>query len=232
MPSHMSVQKTAIKRNALSEIFIDYVIQTFAKKMFDEGYTTAFTVPERQKAFTRDDCQDVYDHYIELPLSSKLDTECKTLEIWAQTTCYKGNTTGKPESNKTYEIRETLSEALTLRKWLLQESSPFRTIHFTLGPANYTYGWFKTVKENAFDLSLYPVVDTKYDFFSLLSELGADMIFEFEMYEKLDELLETPDHPLTRFINNTVNTLISYFTNGYCQCETANKQAFLLKSIY
>lgn len=231
MPSHMSVQKIATKRNSLAEMLIDYTLQCFSEKLYKEGYIKEESIPEQQKSFSRNDCSEVYDHFIELHFSDKIDTQERTFEIWAQTTCYKGNETGKPESNKTYEIRETLVEALTLRKWLVEERKNFRTIHFTLGPSNYTYGWFMPAKENAFDLSLYPQYAQGQDVFDAVIELGKDSVYQFDFYEKLDSLMEENTHPLCTFISNTVNALVDYFIKGFPASEMANKQAVLLDEI-
>lgn len=231
MASHMSVQKIATKRNSLAEMLIDFILQKFAEDFYSDGYITESVTPDQQKSFSRSDCSEVYDHYLELPLSKKLDSQERTLTIWAQTTCYKGNATGKPESNKTYEIRETLVEALTLRKWLRQENAFFRTIHFTLGPSNYTYGWFKYAKENAFDLSLYPDFPSEEDIFDAISELGKDVIYQFDFYEKLEAIMDSPKHPLCQYIRNAVLSLKQYFISGFQTSEMANKQADLLNTI-
>lgn len=230
MPSHMSVQKIATKRNSLAEMLIDYILQRLSERLYAEGYIKEEAVPEQQKSFSRNDCSEVYDHFIQLHFSNKIDEQERTFEIWAQTTCYKGNATGKPESNKTYEIRETLVEALTLRKWLVEEKKNFRTIHFTLGPSNYTYGWFMHAKENAFDLSIYPQY-AQGDMFDAIIELGKEAVYQFDFYEKLDSLMEENTHPLCTFITDTVNALISYFVEGFPASEMANKQALLLDEI-
>ena len=231
MPSHMTAQKLATKRNALAEMLIDYILQCFAEEMLENGSITDIRYPEQQKAFIRDDCSDVYDHYIELPLSSRLDKSERVLQIWGQTTCYKGNATGKPESNKTYEIRETLSEALTMRKWLLEEDVFFRTIHFTLGPSNYTYGWFQYAKENAFDLSLYPSLDSDIDIFDYILDISKDAVYEYDFYEKLDSIRKDENHPLSKYIQSTIDALIEYFDSGFKKSEHADKQAQLLHQI-
>lgn len=231
MPSHMSVQKIATKRNSLAEMLIDYILQRFSEKLYNEGYINEEAIPEQQKSFSRNDCSEVYDHYIVLHFGDKIDKQERTFEIWAQTTCYKGNATGKPESNKTYEIRETLVEALTLRKWLVEEKKNFRTIHFTLGPSDYTYGWFMYAKENAFDLSLYPKYAQGEDIFDAIIELGKDAVYQFDFYEKLDSLMEENTHPLCTFVSETVNALVDYFIKGFPMSEMANKQAVLLDEI-
>jgi len=232
MASHMNAQRLATQRNALAEMLIDYTLQLFSDKLYDNGMITEKSETETQKDFVRDDCSDCYDHYLQLHLSSKLDDKCRTIEIWGQTTCYKGNPSGKPESNKTYEIRETLSEALTLRKWLNSEEKLFRTIHFTLGPSDYTYGWFKTAKENAFDLSLYPKFDSDKDIFETILDLAEGMVYQYEFTEKLDAIMEDPDHALSKFINNTANDLYNYFISGYAACKMADLQSELLQDIY
>ena len=231
MPSHMSVQTIATKRNAFAEMLVDYILQRFAEDLYQDGLITAPAVPARQKPFSREDCSEVYDHYLELHLSPQLDPSGRTLELWAQTTCYKGNRTGKPESNKTYEIRETLVEALTLRKWLVNEARFFRTIHFTLGPSDYTYGWFMSAKQNAFDLSLYPKFDSSEDLFEVISVIGKGTVYEFDFYEKLDSIMENEQHPLSRFIFNTVSTLKSYLRSGFAPSSMADMQAVLLREI-
>lgn len=231
MPSHMSVQKIATKRNALAEMLVDYVLQQFGEKMYEKGYVSELPIPEQQKTFIRDDCSELYDHYIELNFTKLMDSECRKIEIWAQTTCYKGNATGKPESNKTYEIRETLTEALTLRKWLTEENTFFRTIHFTLGPSNYTYGWFMYAKENAFDLSLYPKFESSDDLFDVIMTIGSECVYEFDFYERLSKICEDETNPLSKFINTTVASLISYFESGYPISNMAKEQASLLHDI-
>ena len=232
MGSIMNAQSLATRRNALAEMLIDYTLQLFSNKLYDNGLITKISETETQKDFVRDDCSDGYDHYLQLHLSSKLDMKCRTMELWGQTTCYKGNPSGKPESNKTYEIRETLSEALTLRKWLNAEGKFFRTIHFTLGPSDYTYGWFKIAKENAFDLSLYPKFDSGKDIFETLLDLSIGMVFQYEFNEKLDIIMEDSTHALSKFINNIVNDLYNYFVAGYEVSKTANLQSELLQKIY
>ena len=232
MPSYMNAQKLATQRNALAEMLIDYTLQLFADKLFNDGYTTEKAETETQKDFVRDDCSDCYDHYIRLHLSSKIDSKCRYLELWGQTTCYKGNPSGKPESNKTYEIRETLSEALTLRKWLNSEGILFRTVHFTLGPSEYTYGWFQSAKANAFDLSLYPKFNSKKDLFDTILELADSMVYQYEFTEKVDALMKDPANALTVFINNTVAELYEYIKSGFKPCKMADLQATLLQDIY
>jgi uncharacterized protein (DUF2147 family) len=228
----MGVQNFATKRNTTVEFLIDFVLQKFSSQLFNAGLIAKPEEPILQKTFQRDDCSDVIDHFITLELLKPIKGVIGTLQIWGQTTSYKGNKTGKPESNKTYEIRETLIEALGLRRWLLDEDVLFRTIHFTLGPANYTYGWFKPAKDNAFDLSIYP--DSSIDIDELLGELEAlsdGMYAEFELYEKLEEATNISDSITGRFINTIVNRLYEWFTGGFPKSLVADKQALLMKSL-
>lgn len=220
----MTAQKTAIKRNALAEILIDFCLQKFSEKLYEDKIACTMPVVERQKTFTRNDCSEVYDHYISF--SCRIKDQVLPFEIWGQTTCYKGNDTGAPESNKTYEIRETITEALSLRKWLIKENKNFRTIHITLGPSNYTYGWFKTAKASAFDCSLYPAIEGL-DIFEKLSIIGADKEFEFEIYEDLENAFQNQTL-LGLFVKQLVSELIDWF-NSECSCSLlANKQVELL----
>lgn len=231
MPSYMNAQKLATKRNALAEMLVDFTLQRFVDKLYEDEYILEQAETETQKDFVREDCSDCFDHYVKLHLSPKIDPACSWLEIWGQTTCYKGSPSGKPESNKTYEIRETLVEALTLRKWLRNENVAFRTLHFTLGPAQYTYGWFKSAKEKAFDLSLYPESDPAYDIFSEIFRLADGMVYQYEFTEKLNDLMANTEHPLSRFVNSTVAALYNYFVSGMPSCEMANAQSDLLQQI-
>ena len=232
MSSYMNVQRIATQRNSLAEMLIDFTLQRFVEKMLKEKLITEASETETQKDFIREDCSDCYDHYLRIRLSPKLDPECRWLDIWGQTTCYKGNPSGKPESNKTYEIRETLSEALTLRKWLRREGAFFRTFHFTLGPSQYTYGWFKSAKENAFDLSIYPEIEPGIDIFDEMLNLANGIVYQYEFTEKLSDLMDDGNNPLCNFVNRTVCFLCNYFINGYKSCKMANMQSDLLESIY
>ncbi len=156
MASHMGAQRLATERNEQAEKLIDFILQSFIARLHQEGYIASTELPIRQKPFVRDDCRDVFDHFVELEMARPFSGIQGRFQLWAQTTCYKGNELGRAESDKTYEIRETLVEALGLRRWLREEAISFRTIHFTIGPVSYTYGWFKPAKDHAFDLSLYP----------------------------------------------------------------------------
>ncbi len=145
-----SIQLHATLRNEYVEIFVDFAIRKALEMLKEKGVIKEVVLPERHKIFKAIDASDVFDHFFKIKFSSGGE-----VEYWGQTTCYKGNDLGIPEANKTYEIRETLIEALTLRRHLLAEDKKFRTFHFTFGPSDYTYGWFAGAKENTFDWSFY-----------------------------------------------------------------------------
>lgn len=229
MSSHMGVQRLATERNEQAEIIIDFILQLFINKIHIEGHIVNVVLPTRQKLFSRDDCRDIFDHFVEIELIQSPMANMERIQLWAQTTCYKGNKLGRAESNKTYEIRETLVEALGLRRWLKEEGFSFRTIHFTIGPVNYTYGWFKSAKDSAFDLSLYPdpIIDTEI-LFNELSNLFRGATLEYEFYDLLESVLNQTDSQITTYINTTLNQLYDWFLSGMPEADMANKQANLL----
>lgn len=150
IPSHMSVQTSATERNSQVELVIEYVLERFCDILKKNKEIENVSI-DSQALYESDFARDVWDHRI-------CFTDCKSkrkTELWCQTTCYKGSASGKPESNKTYEVRETLVEAISIRNKPLAEGSVLRTIHFTVGSKIYTYGWFKDAKDTCFDISLY-----------------------------------------------------------------------------
>lgn len=232
MPSHMGVQRFATERNAQAEVLVDFILERFALLLHQHNYIRTVETPTRQESFVRDDCSDVFDHFLQFELADSTSELSGRIQIWGQTTCYKGNELGRAESNKTYEIRETLVEALGLRRWLLQEEVSFRTIHFTIGPANYTYGWFKSAKENAFDLSLYPdnSIDTE-SLFAELSELFSGITVEYEIYRRLEQGVEESGSQISQYFRTTLQQLFEWAQNGFPSSVMANAQANLLTRI-
>lgn len=183
MASHMASQIGASKRNTQAELFVDYLLNDYFRDAQDQGLIDNLTI-EMQAEFKNDMASDVWDHKV-LFHHIKLD---KNVEIWCQTTCYKGHgDIKKKEPNKTYEVRETLVEAISLRKLMLQQDKLVRSIHFTIGDANYTYGWFKSLKENSFDLSLYLDTESSNVFSLLNSAIGSTRI-EFKVREGFKDL--------------------------------------------
>ncbi|SDZ79810.1 hypothetical protein SAMN05421743_101240 [Thalassobacillus cyri] len=232
MVSHMGVQEYATVRNQNVEILVDFIIKCSLEKLKEKGIVASFEEPLRQKEFVRSDCSDVFDHFFKVKTFSNINGN-RDFEIWAQTTCYKGNKSGRPESNKTYEIRETLIESLGLRKWLLSENKSFRTVHFTVGPTEYTYGWFESAKKNAFDLSVYPI--DKFDInglFNELNELFKEAKMEFQYNSLLEEIYNSSESTLIKeFILYMQDKIISWFEQGLPSSEVADKQANLIKRI-
>ncbi len=232
MPSHMAVQTYATDRNQQAEILVDFILQRLIARLHADGYISTLASPIRGMRFQRDDCSDIFDHYVELDLVRPMGGISGPLQLWGQTTCYKGNTQGKGEPNKTYEVRETLVEALGLRRWLLAEGTPFRTIHFTIGPVDYTYKWFRVAKDNAFDLSLYPSpTAASAELFAELTALFAGAAFEYEFYSRLEGASEKKGSRISEAVQVTCDRLYKWFTDGLPVSVVADRQAKLLSQL-
>lgn len=227
-----SVQRLATERNGRVEILVDFILREFSAQLHQAGYTADLQESQRQAIFERDDCNDRFDHYLELEVIHPIGDIKGSFQIWGQTTCYKGNDTGEAESDKTYEIRETLTEALGLRRWLRDENVKFRTIHFTVGPSQYTYAWFETVKRCAFDLSIY--LDVTLDPSALFKEtellLNSGMTEE-EMHEQLRIAAKTPGSQVGQFINDALKQLHQWLNEGFPTNTIADQQAELLSNL-
>ncbi|MBD2247052.1 hypothetical protein [Nostoc sp. FACHB-888] len=232
MPSHMSVQTHATVRNQQAELLIGYILEIFAEKLHRDGYIANPAPPIAQVLFEKDDCRDIFDHYIELNIVKPIAKIKGSLQLWVQLTCYKGNKTGKPEPNKTYEIRETLIEGLGLRRWLREENVTFRTIHFTVGSAKYTYDWFKTAKDCAYDLSLYPDDSIESNrLFAELDQLATNARTEQLFFKKLEQVRSDVNSQIGIFINTMFHHLYKWFLAGLPSSELADKQADLLNHL-
>lgn len=234
MASHMGVQTYATQRNEQVEILNGFILREWTKRLLRQGLITAQPDIFRQKHFERDDCSDVFDHFLELELAVPIGAlrQGDKVQLWAQTTTYKGNIRGKPEPNKTYEIRETLVEALGLRRWLMEEDVPFRTVHFTIGSENYTYDWVKIAKQNAFDLSLYPNPSMDMEaVFQRLWSLFDNVTFEYEYYEQLEAEAADPSSMIGQLVKDFSERLYNWFTTGAEMRLMANRQAELLTQL-
>jgi hypothetical protein len=86
-------------------------------------------------------------------------------------------------------------------------------------------------KKNAFDLSLYPKFNSAEDIFDVIMSIGSNCSFEYEFYNKLDDIISDSNNPLSSFINSIVASLIQYFETGYISSTMADKQAKLLTDI-
>jgi hypothetical protein len=232
VPRRTSVQAHATRRNRDVELMVEFILQGFAQRMHKDGTVGAPEDPVMQKPFQRDDCSDVFDHYLSLETTVPFGGRSGALQLWAQTTCYKGNDGGAPEPNKTYEIRETLVEALGLRRWLREEGTFFRTVHFTVGPANYTYGWFKEAKDRAFDLSLYPPPEVRAsELFSELYELTSGVAFEFELHQRFEGAVASGESHVGETIRRMYDGLWEWYRRGLPTQPLADQQANLLDSL-
>nr|WP_181716965.1 hypothetical protein [Psychrobacter sp.]QJS05467.1 putative methylase protein [Psychrobacter sp.] len=205
MASHMASQIGASKRNTQAELFVDYLLNDYFGDAQNQGLIDNLTI-ETQAVFKNDMASDVWDHKV---CFNHIDLD-KDVEIWCQTTCYKGHgDTEKKESNKTYEVRETLVEAISLRKLMQQQDELVRSIHFTIGDANYTYGWFKSLKENSFDLSIYLDTESNNIFSLLNSAIGSTKI-ELKIKECLKELI-SKDSEISNIVQYNKKILNKWF---------------------
>ena len=223
----MDVRGFASGRNEQAEVLVDFVLRRLSSELEKKGRVDKASVPARQVEFVKDDSSDVFDHRLDIALRNPIRGLLGVVQLWCQTTCYRGNDTGQPEPNKTYEIRETLIEALFLRSWLASEGSPFRTLHFTLGPAEYAYRWFKTAKENSFDRSLYIQVPDA-DIFECLAELLDDAQTDAERGRRLGTAIKDPSSAIGAAIRDTVDELLLWIEAGMQSAPMADKQAQLI----
>lgn len=146
----MGVQAIATSRNSSVEFVVHYILESFAEGLKQRGLLTTYRL-EQQAPFSSDIARDIWDHKLDATGS-----DGRLVQIWCQTTCYKGNARRRPEPNKTYEVRETLVEGLSIRQCFpINPLSDYRTVHFTVGDANYTYGWFLDLKSATYDKSIY-----------------------------------------------------------------------------
>lgn len=238
MAGLMGVQTRASLRNEHVEFFIDFVLRELSARLSKKGLLLAYSEPLRQVEVKRDDGSDVFDHFLTItPRAARRDTLApediagRKVAIWAQTTSYKGNETGKAEANKTYEIRETLIESLSLRRWLIKEGAPFRMIHFTVGPATYSYGWMKGAKDSAFDVSLYLPHVSCSKFFAELSALLSKYRDEVSKRAALHRQLNDSSSAITVVTEDYIRKLTEWIAAGMPRCGNADKQAELLDSL-
>jgi len=224
MASHMGVQNFATSRNAQVETFIEYILEYYCEKLLSEERIDNYTI-ESQKLYTSEIAHDIWDHFI----SFHDKVLSKDVQLWCQTTCYKGNKTGKPESNKTYEVRETLVEAISFRKYILNSNDVVRTIHFTVGSKKYTYDWFAPAKEHTFDLSLYLDLDVE-NIFGVIAEAYRGATTELHVKNYYTDAIEH-DAPIGNVILDTCSRLLHWQTKECMPVQPyANKQYFLVET--
>jgi hypothetical protein len=219
MPAYMGVQAHATARNILAEQLVNFTLRRWAELLHSTGELQSAPSVSLHMPFVSDDSSDVFDHHLKLS-SGRLGP----IELWAQTTCYKGHEDGQSEPNKTYEIRETLVEALGLRRALREQGALFRTVHFTVGPAEYTYGWFKPAKDASFDLSLYPAAGTR----GILDAVGAALNGSRTMEEirnRFESCLAEAGSVVGAWITTTSQQLLDWYSSGMPANSAANLQA-------
>lgn len=163
MASHMGVQTLATERNSKVEFLVHFILEKFFMELQEQNVINNVAI-ESQKLYLSEISSDVWDHFI-----SGVHESSRMFEIWCQTTCYKGNGAGTPEPNKTYEVRETLVEGLSIRQLFNSGTEKdYRSIHFTVGDSNYTYQWFLDLKAACYDKSIY-IGKPNYDIFKDIS---------------------------------------------------------------
>lgn len=183
MASHMGVQTFATTRNSDVEFFVHFILKKFFFSLQKQGNLKNITI-EQQKQYVSEIASDVWDHFI-----SATQPNGRTIEIWCQTTCYKGNGTGTPESNKTYEVRETLVEGLSIRQLFNNDpEKDYRSIHFTVGDSRYTYQWFLELKAAVYDKSIY-IGQPDYNIFNDISAVLKGTHTESDKYSKLERCI-------------------------------------------
>lgn len=224
MASHMGVQSFATTRNAQVEIFVEYILEQYCELLEREGFIKEYSI-ESQKHFESPIASDIWDHFVTFTETGT----GKIVELWCQTTCYKGNKTGKPESNKTYEVRETLVEAISLREKQSDQNKIIRTLHVTVGSKKYTYAWFAPAKENTFDLSLYLDLDNV-DIFKEISKVFEGVTTEFQLKKNLQKQAAEKTE-LGILINGTKKQIADWQTKSLMPIQImADKQYELVKN--
>jgi hypothetical protein len=220
----MGVQTFATTRNAQVEGFVDFILEQYCEDLSDLGLIDDYSV-ESQCHYESDIASDIWDHLV-----SFIDKETsKRVQLWCQTTCYKGNKLGKPESNKTYEVRETLVEAISIREKLLSSDDVIRTVHLTVGSKKYTYDWFAAAKENTFDLSLYLDIENE-DVFEAIADLYKEVTAEFQLRKKYLNEVEK-DSNIGSLISSTKDILLQWYKKESMPlCRMANLQYSIVKN--
>jgi hypothetical protein len=220
----MGVQKFATTRNAQVEALVDYVLELFCRELDVQGVISNYAV-ESQSHYESLFASDIWDHLVTFTERNSQ----KKVQLWCQTTCYKGNATGKPEPNKTYEVRETLVEAISIREKVISSKDIIRTVHLTVGSKKYTYDWFASAKENTFDLSLYLDLDSK-DVFEEVSKCFDGVTAEFQLWKNFsDELFKKSD--IGKLISSTKERLINWQTKESMPMQTmANSQYYIVEN--
>ncbi|MDX2094426.1 MAG: hypothetical protein SFW64_00560 [Alphaproteobacteria bacterium] len=186
---------------------VHFVLERAMKALSDKGLISSARV-SAQKQYVSEIASDIWDH-----IATGVQKNGKPFQLWCQTTCYKGNGTGAPEPNKTYEVRETLVEGITIRDLVnLQNENEVRTLHFTVGDSDYTYKWFLGLKSASYDKSLY-VGKKGLDVFELLDAALRGAITESAKATLLEKCIVEKSE-LGNLILNAANELFAWFVEG------------------
>lgn len=178
--TNMGVQRTATRRNRFAEKVSHFILQSAIAKLEAEKLVQLGWDLRQQHLFESDLTRDRWDHHVRLGLGNPP----QDVEVWGQTTCYKGHDDGATEANKTYEVRETITEALCLRAASSETNSIF-LVHITFGNPDYVYSWFRPMKETVFDVSIY-IHDNSYDVFEAIDEVLGDARTETQEKQNLE----------------------------------------------
>ncbi len=224
MPSHMSVQTFATERNSQVEFLVQFILEKFCEELVRKKLVREVQIVSQQH-YSSPIASDVWDHFI-----TAIQHNGRQLELWCQTTCYKGNETGSPEANKTYEIRETLVEAISIREHVdVKNNVDVRTIHFTVGDRKYTYQWFLSLKAASFDHSSY-IWKKGTDLFQLLSTKLNGLVSENDKRKKLQASFDADDN-LGKIVKSAQADLLSWFVDaGMPESNLAELQGQLVKN--
>lgn len=207
MASHMGVQTFATERNSQVEFFIHLLLENFFIGLEQERSLTNVNIG-MQKQYTSLIASDIWDHHI-----TATQKNGRGIEVWCQTTCYKGNGTGLPEPNKTYEVRETLVEGLSIRqKFKTDKATDYRTIHFTVGDSAYTYKWFMDLKASVYDKSIY-IGTSGYDIFQDIHQLFGGIHTETDKRQAFNDCLKHGSR-LAQMTLNALNELKTWWNYG------------------
>jgi hypothetical protein len=220
----MGVQAFATERNSNVEFFVHYILREFGDSLKKSGDLVSFALNAQQQ-YVSDIASDIWDHSL-----VGIQANGRKLELWCQTTCYKGNGTGTPEPNKTYEVRETLVEGLSIRKKFSECSdADFRSIHFTVGDSRYTYQWFLELKAAVYDCSIY-VGDSDYDIFSDIKDVLGSAFTEDDKSLAISECIQK-NLVLGGYIRQAVKELgLWWHQEGHKKSNLADMQWSLVSS--
>ena len=220
----MDTQKLASQRNTRAELVTEFILAQAMETLLLSGTIDGVVNSESQKLYESGICRDVWDHY----LCVSLPGSPETIEIWAQTTCYKGHGGGQTEPNKTYEVRETLTEAISLRAtWPSGRCKP-RLLHVTYGDPDYTYPWFRPAKASVFDLSVFVNLPGK-DVYDAIADVAKVSATQGDFLRNLSQVRADPTNPpLGKALVDAIQAVVNWCDAGYPTQKMGERQAELI----